>query len=109
MGPSIHESVEKSDAKAGENAILSSITVEPTVGEGSSMDTAEVKTIGDSVVNTGDATVETVLASLVDTVMDTATADISEPMIPSAPTVLMCPTVGGFCIFILRQNECVRG
>uniref|UniRef100_A0A7S3MA29 Uncharacterized protein n=1 Tax=Spumella elongata TaxID=89044 RepID=A0A7S3MA29_9STRA len=60
----------------------------------------------DSVVNTGDATVETVLASLVDAEVETATADVSDsadlgtvsentrlpPVIPSEPTLLLCPT-----------------
>lgn len=107
VGPTIHESVEKSDSKAGQDATLVHNTIEPTIGEGSSVDTGEGETNGDSVVNTGDATVETVLASLLEAVVDTATADdrgdlglgtVSEnpklpPVIPSEPTVLLCPTV----------------
>ena len=109
VGPTIHESVETFDAKAGLDATSSSVTVEPTVGEGSSVDTVEGKTNDDRVVNNSDATVETVLASLVDAIVDTATAtaDVRDsadldtmnenprlpPLISSEPTVLLCPTV----------------
>lgn len=115
MGPTIHESVEMFNDKAGQDVTSSSVTVEPTVREGSSMDTAEVKSSDDSVVDTGDATVEAVLTSLVDAEVETATADVSDcanlgtvsenpglpPVIPSEPTLLLCPTVSVNYIFFL--------
>lgn len=120
----MNESVEMFDAKEGQDATISSVTVEPTVGEGFSVDTVESKACGDRVVNTGDATVNTV-DTVVDAVVDTVTADVNDsadlgttnenprlpPVISSEPTVLLCPTVCAnvdLKSFILQQNVCVQ-
>ncbi len=114
VGPTMHESVEMFDSKA---ALSKSVGfthnfVTPTVGAdaevSSNVASVDIKAGGENKAEPVEVSVETVLASLVDTVITAATVDSAsvsavpdtinekprEPLvIPSEPTLLLCPTV----------------
>jgi len=129
VGPTVHESVEMFDTKAtmSKDVLFAHNSVTPAVGPDSEVssivDSTKVEASVEGTAEHVDVTVETVLSSLVDTVVVNAasagTGDISgsanfsavpnskseKPrlplVVPSELTLLLCPTVRVECVFLI--------